>query len=128
MTSTSGSPTRLALVTGASSCIGRAFARRLGVDRYSLVVVGLVVVGLVVVGLVVVGRCLDRLEELVAALPNVQVCPLVADLGTDACIMASIQAGTAACGTAWMAGTSSAMTKLAMTKPDMTETRAAASN
>lgn len=61
--------TRLALVTGASSGIGRAFALRLGADGYNLVVVA---------------RRRDRLEELVAALPNVNVRPLVADLGTDA--------------------------------------------
>jgi uncharacterized protein len=60
---------RLALVTGASSGIGRAFARRLGHEGYDLVVVG---------------RRSDRLEELVVALPNVTVRPLVADLGTDA--------------------------------------------
>ncbi len=64
----SGSHPRLALVTGASSGIGRAFARRLGTEGYDLVVVG---------------RRRDRLEELVAALPNVSVRPLVADLGTD---------------------------------------------
>jgi len=56
---------RLALVTGASSGIGRAFARRLGADGYNLTVVG---------------RRRDRLEELVAALPNVDVRPLVADV------------------------------------------------
>lgn len=60
---------RLALVTGASSGIGRAFAERLGADGYDLVVVG---------------RRRDRLNELVAALPNVNVQVLVADLGTDA--------------------------------------------
>jgi len=63
------SHTRLALVTGASSGIGRAFARRLGADGYNLVIVG---------------RRRDRLEELAAALPNVTVRTLVADLGTDA--------------------------------------------
>ena len=61
--------TRLALVTGASSGIGRAFARRLGADGFDLVVVG---------------RRRERLDELVTALPDVEVRPLVADLGTDA--------------------------------------------
>jgi uncharacterized protein len=60
--------TGLALVTGASSGIGRAFAQRLGAEGYDLVVVG---------------RRRDRLEELVAALPDVEVRPMVADLGTD---------------------------------------------
>ena len=70
------------LVTGASSGIGRAFARRLGADGYDLVIVG---------------RRRDRLEELVAALPNVKVRPLVADLGTDAGVetVAEICAGEA---------------------------------
>jgi short-subunit dehydrogenase len=61
--------TKLALVTGASSGIGQAFARRLGALGYNLVVVG---------------RRRERLEALVDALPNVKVRPLVADLGTDA--------------------------------------------
>lgn len=60
---------RLALVTGATSGIGRAFAFRLGTEGYDLVAVG---------------RRRDRLEQLAAALPNVAVRPVVADLGTDA--------------------------------------------
>jgi uncharacterized protein len=63
------SPPRWALVTGASSGIGRAFARRLGADGYDLVVVG---------------RRRDRLEDLVTELPKVRVRSLVADLATDA--------------------------------------------
>lgn len=59
----------LALITGASSGIGQAFARRLGAEGHELLVVG---------------RRRDRLEELVAALPDVGVRPMVADLGTDA--------------------------------------------
>jgi short-subunit dehydrogenase len=60
---------RLALITGASSGIGQAFARRLGRAGYDLVVTG---------------RRLDRLEMLRNELPDVQVRTLVADLGTDA--------------------------------------------
>lgn len=59
---------RLALVTGASSGIGNAFARRLAADGFHLIVVG---------------RRRERLEELVTGLPSVNVRPLVADLGTD---------------------------------------------
>ena len=58
----------MALVTGASSGIGRAFALRLGHEGYDLVVVG---------------RRSERLDELAIALPKVKVRPLVADLGTD---------------------------------------------
>lgn len=64
---------RLALVTGASSGIGQAFARQLGAEGYDLVVVG---------------RRHERLDSLVAELPQVRVRPLVADLGTDAGIEA----------------------------------------
>lgn len=64
-----GEVKRLALVTGASSGIGRAFAQRLGASGYDLVVVG---------------RRLDRLEDLVSELPDVTVRPVVADLATDA--------------------------------------------
>ena len=60
--------TGLALVTGASSGIGRAFAQRFGAEGYDLLVVG---------------RRRDRLEELVAAFPDAEVRPMVADLGTD---------------------------------------------
>jgi len=61
--------TGLALVTGASSGIGRAFALRLGGEGWDLVAAG---------------RRRDQLDQLAAALPDVEVRPLVADLGTDA--------------------------------------------
>jgi len=68
-----GSYKKLALVTGASSGIGRAFAQRLAGEGYNLIVVG---------------RRGDRLDELVAAFPQVSVRPLVADLATLAGIEA----------------------------------------
>jgi short-subunit dehydrogenase len=59
---------KLALVTGASSGIGRAFAQRLAADGYDLVVSG---------------RRRDRLDELAASLSHLKVRPLAADLSTD---------------------------------------------
>ncbi|WP_216902875.1 SDR family NAD(P)-dependent oxidoreductase [Nocardia alni] len=58
----------LALVTGATSGIGRAFAERLAADGYDLVIVG---------------RRQERLAEVAAAHPEVEVRCLAADLSTD---------------------------------------------
>ena len=62
-----GASAKLALVTGASSGIGRAFARRLAKDGHDLIIVG---------------RREHRLAELVAEFPSISVRAVVADLGT----------------------------------------------
>ncbi|MFE3187920.1 SDR family NAD(P)-dependent oxidoreductase [Nocardia sp. NPDC059240] len=57
----------LALVTGATSGIGKAFAERLAADGHDLIIVG---------------RTKDRLEEFAVAHPQVEVRTIAADLST----------------------------------------------
>jgi uncharacterized protein len=61
--------TKLALVTGATSGIGKAFAEDLAADGHDLVIVG---------------RCEERLAEFAAAHRDVKVQTVAADLSTDA--------------------------------------------
>lgn len=63
----------LAIVTGASSGIGLAYARRLAAEGHDLVAVG---------------RRHDRLAAIASEFPGVHVRPVVADLGTDAGVQA----------------------------------------
>ena len=67
---------KLALVTGASSGIGRAYAEELASRGFDLIVVA---------------RRQERLDELQASLSRVSVEPLVADLATDSGINAVAQ-------------------------------------
>lgn len=66
-----------ALVTGASSGIGRAFANKLSEQGYDLLVVA---------------RRKERLDELVSAHPDCKIRPVVADLGTEEGIQTAIDA------------------------------------
>lgn len=65
----------LALITGASSGIGRAYAERLAAEGSDLIVVG---------------RRQERLDQLKESLGDVAVEPLVADLATDAGLDAAV--------------------------------------